>query len=337
MPQDLLPSKIITRFRKDKKIESTNEEVFALIQTLITNNSKSDKELLSLISKSVKNPNDWEKIAFALTVHTEEGKIYGSKLFKLAGLNGSKDAEFQYAELIGKGFISQPRNPLEALKIVKKIAAQKHIKANYVMAMDSIKRKSYTEALYYLREASNLGYGPAEGLLGSWYAKGINVPINLQKGFELLEKAHLQKIPDATANLSEFYISGKLIKKDRQRAFELLKEAACQGVPIAQHNLAEMYFDKEDIPTRNLAFAVEYWKMAAAQNFVISVYALGKLCQTGYKTENETIPVDVQLAIKNFTKIVNLGGNADLVRESKIALDSLSRLLIPVGLKNRIE
>jgi TPR repeat protein len=337
----LIPPSLISKFNKEGNLTSSRDAIYSLVNEIVKNSNLNDHELLQkLKAPEFGTHQDWEQIAKILTVHSRKGIPIGARLYKLAGLNGSLRAEFKYAELLSKGYDGQKRIPKEAFSLIKKLADKMHPQSNYIMAMDSIKRKSFGEAVHYLKIASELGYGPAKSLLGSFHAKGRHVKQDLKKGFELLTEAHKLNVPDAAANLSEYYITGVGLDSgiDRQKAFDLLQESATAGVAIAQHNIASMYFDNDPIPKQNITFAIEYFKMAAEQKYVPSCFTLATLCEKGLQVCKENVPKDLLLAREFYQRVLKYGNSKDhgeYIRNSEAALEKLNGLMIQIP-KNRI-
>lgn len=83
------------------------------------------------------------------------------------------------------------------------------------------------DALQALHQMQDLNINPGwaywkEGFI---YMKGLGVEKDLQKGFQLTEKAHLLGHPVAKGDLAFFYYKGMGTEKDLQKALELLEEA----------------------------------------------------------------------------------------------------------------
>jgi TPR repeat protein len=299
----LVPKNILKQLYKDNRISINYTKSIQLVDLLQKNYEKDNEQLLQLVSQFTTNFSDLDQLAHVLVKYSDAGKKYGWKLFKLSSLLGSVEGEFQYAHMLSLGFPGKERNQKEAMNIISRLARKNHPKSNHILALDAIKRKSFTEAVRYLNIASDGDFGLSQSILGTWTSKGQFVKKNAERGRELLQKAHEKSIPEASANLSEFFLRDN--PSNREKALELLLISATAGIPIAQHNLASLYLDTDDIPPQNVGFAIEYWKMAAEQNYIPSQFMLAQLSFNGFRTDKEEIPKDMNMARYFFEKVVH--------------------------------
>ena len=247
------------------------------------------------------------------------------------------------AMFFNSGFKGLPKDELTSNRLIRDLAKRGHPKANHALAMDAISRKSYAQAVEFLRIAADGGHGASQLILGNWYGQGNRVSLDLEKSMEYLNKACENGIFEAAVSLSGLYAKGtSTLKPDPKQSFELLKEAAEHGVAIAQCNLANHYFEGSDYVKQNPSFAVEYHKMAAEQKFTTSQFFLAKLCQTGYKAklENgiEEIPIDLKTSKYYYERVIadHDGSNScDLVLKAKFELSKFPDVLT-VPAKNSI-
>ncbi|KAJ3325123.1 hypothetical protein HDV06_004879 [Boothiomyces sp. JEL0866] len=260
----LPPDKILNELYTRKHISINAKKQKLLILNLIENNpldmTSDPKDFIQLGNVLNKNP---------------KGKNYALQLYKKGYELGSSDAEFMYAKLLSEGFAGQKGNNNEAMKHIKKLAAQNHGLANHVLALKAQSSGDIKSSLQYLNKAAENGALESMLILGEYYKTGKYLKKDLQKSFDYLTKA--KELPMAALLLAEFYKSGELIEKDNNKVLELTLVAANSGIAVAQHNAASMYFEQG-----NILFAIEYFKMAAAQKYIQSMFTLGTLYENGY-------------------------------------------------------
>ncbi|KAJ3276770.1 hypothetical protein HDV01_002824 [Terramyces sp. JEL0728] len=261
----LPPDKILTELYTRKYISLNAKQQKQLILNLIENKplalTNDPRDFIQLGNVLSKNPN---------------GKNYALQLYKKGYELGSSDAEFMYAKLLSEGFKGQKGNNNEAMKHIKKLAAGNHGLANHVLALKSQASGDIKSSLSYLNKAADNGALESMLMLGEYYKSGKYLTKDLQKSLEWLTKA--QEIPRAALLLAEFYKSGDLVEQDSAKVLELTLVAANAGIPVAQHNAASLYFEQG-----NVLFAIEYFKMAATQKYVQSMFTLGTLYENGYR------------------------------------------------------
>jgi hypothetical protein len=104
--KELLPGGLLKRLYKDKHLSIPREASTKVIATVAQNNGKSDSELLEMI-QGIANleAKDFNQLGHALAKRSEVGKLYGMRMFKLAGIKGSLEGQFQYAQLLGTGIV----------------------------------------------------------------------------------------------------------------------------------------------------------------------------------------------------------------------------------------
>lgn len=123
---------------------------------------------------------------------------------------------------------------------------------NYVYAYNNLgniyeDKKDYQKAFYYFEKGSILGEAYALNKLGEYYRKGIYVEKDLDKAFELYNKATIVPIdniyPYAYYNLAKyFYLTGDVVLvKNKKTAYEYLDIANRYGVLDASILLLQLY------------------------------------------------------------------------------------------------
>lgn len=77
-------------------------------------------------------------------------------------------------------------------------------------------------------------------LFGDMLAYGVCVPLNVERGWDLMEAAAKQGLPEALEQLGRYYQQGKFVQKDLSKAQYYLHEAGAMGNLNAQIRLAEL-------------------------------------------------------------------------------------------------
>jgi TPR repeat protein len=77
-------------------------------------------------------------------------------------------------------------------------------------------------------------------LFGDMLAYGVCVPVNVERGWDLIEAAAKQGLPEALEQIGRYYQQGKFVQKDLAKAQQFLHEAGAMGNLNAQVRLAEL-------------------------------------------------------------------------------------------------
>jgi hypothetical protein len=128
-------------------------------------------------------------------------------------------------------------------------------------------QRHLAEAVAYLTASANLGYGPAEGALGTAYVMGgQGVRHDAVKGVHLLELAAAQGERGAAVYLGMEYEDGDNgVPRDQAKAIVYLKQAAQQHHSIAEHRLGLDYEIGNGV-AHDRALAIEYLRRASTDN-----------------------------------------------------------------------
>ena len=143
----------------------------------------------------------------------------------------------------------------------------------------------YEEAYNLVKKSSDINCARGQNLLGIMYQKGIYVPKDDKKAFDLYEKAAAQKLPTAFYNIACCYFNGIGVPKDEKEELKYLEEAAVKGLPHAQFALGRFYYNGAKFIKKDTGRGVEWLTLAAEQGLPDAQYELSKLY---YKGENVT-------------------------------------------------
>jgi TPR repeat protein len=99
------------------------------------------------------------------------------------------------------------------------------------------------EAAFWLQEAADQGYAPAQYSLGMAYYGGISMPLDRYRALDLINRAADQSYAPALRELAFFYRTGRLTSKDPLRALMYLELAEQFGDQHAHLDRDEMVRD----------------------------------------------------------------------------------------------
>jgi sodium-type polar flagellar protein MotX len=85
-------------------------------------------------------------------------------------------------------------------------------------------------------------------LFGDMLAYGVCVPVNVERGWDLMDDAAKQGLPEALEQIGRYYQQGKFVQKDLVKAQYYLHEAGAMGNINAQIRLAELLLSGHGSP-----------------------------------------------------------------------------------------
>ena len=102
--------------------------------------------------------------------------------------------------------------------------------------------KNLPEGVKYIRMAAERGYAKAQCELGYFYEKGLGVPQDMKKSFDLNMQAAVQGNAIAQHNVGNKYYKGEGVDKDVNQSFTWCKKSADQGYTDAQFRLGKSVY-----------------------------------------------------------------------------------------------
>ena len=84
-------------------------------------------------------------------------------------------------------------------------------------------------------------------LYGDMLAWGVCVPVNVERGWDLMEAAAKQGLPEALEQIGRYYQQGRFVQKDLAKAQTFLFEAGRMGNLNAQIRLAELQIGRAHV------------------------------------------------------------------------------------------
>lgn len=160
-------------------------------------------------------------------------------------------------------------------------------------------------SLKQLETLVKAGNSDAMTELGNRYVWGLDVKTNVNKGYELLQKAAADNNVNALDSLASLHINGRLgsdggvIEKDDQKAYDYLAKAAELNSHWAQSTLSVFVMEKPLVcglaPEENakLSFywcskAVEQCNPTTGRSSVTAMHQLGLKYRDGVGTKQDT-------------------------------------------------
>lgn len=149
----------------------------------------------------------------------------------------------------------------------------------YERGMDAISgagpSRNDRDALEYFRRSAELGYGPAQVVLGYLYESGTMTGGSQSQAVDWYRKAANQGDVLAQWMLGRSYFNGGGIQQDLNAAQKWLKQAADQGNPFGAYYLARIMAD------RDYTKAPPLYKAAADQGLPPAQYYYAKALKEG--------------------------------------------------------
>jgi TPR repeat protein len=131
-------------------------------------------------------------------------------------------------------------------------------------------------AVDYFRRSAELGYAPAQVVLGSFYDTGSHVPQDSGAAADWYKKAAKQDDRVGDWLLGRLYYTGNGIPRDLAAAETWLQKAASQGDPYGQYLLGMVKLERNDYVNGALWF-----RKAAMQGMPQAQQQLGELLKDG--------------------------------------------------------
>jgi TPR repeat protein len=103
--------------------------------------------------------------------------------------------------------------------------------------------RSGANAIEYFRRSAELGFGPAQVVLGYFYETGLNTTADPGEAFELYKKAAQQGDPLAQWLAGRMIYLGE-VPRDLNEAANWLEKSSSQNNPFAQHLLGKIAFER---------------------------------------------------------------------------------------------
>jgi uncharacterized protein len=142
--------------------------------------------------------------------------------------------------------------------------------------------QSGANAIEYFRRSADLGYSPAQVVLGYFSETGTFAPREPAQAVSLYKKAAQQDDPLAAWLAGRMIVAGLVAPRDLNEAAALLKSSAEQGNPFGEYLLG-----KVDLERQQFSQAAEWLRQAAEQGLPQAQLQLARLLRDG-----QGVPMD---------------------------------------------
>ena len=132
------------------------------------------------------------------------------------------------------------------------------------------------QALSYFQRAGELGYAPAQTVLGYFYETGMIVAADPGQALDWYKKAGKQNDHLGNWLAGRLYLKGGTIERDLNAAEPLLQKSAFSGDPYGQYLLGLVKLERDDYPK-----AAQLFRQSAMQGLPQAQQQLGKLLKDG--------------------------------------------------------
>ncbi len=172
-------------------------------------------------------------------------------------------AQYLLGKTLLKGEDTEQDLP-RAEDLLRRASDQNNIYAKYTLAkamLDGTLPHNIDEAVKLLTSSADLGFAPAQYLIGKLLYQGEIIPKDLQRAIDYLEKAAGQNNPFSA------YLAGRILLteeavKDVLRAIKNLEIAAENGNDLAEYQLGKLYLYGKEVD-RDYEKAIAYLTSAA--------------------------------------------------------------------------
>jgi uncharacterized protein len=166
----------------------------------------------------------------------------------------------------------------------------------YEMGMNALTgvgpERNDQNALDYTRRSAELGYPPAEVVLGYLYETGMIVTRGPAEAANWYKKASQQDDPVAEWLLGRLILIGAFPPRDLNEAARWLQKSASHGDPFGQYLLGRVKLEREDYPA-----ALTWFRKAAMLGLPQAQQQLGMLLKQGQGTNVDKFEAYVWLQI----------------------------------------
>lgn len=192
----------------------------------------------------------------------------------------------QYLALKPMGKYRQQAKRQISLLREQQIREQKQIENKTLADNYYYRQQNYSEALYYYKQAAELGHASSQYLLGEMYEQAKGTKRNMRQAANWYAQAAKQGHVMAQATLGFMYSKGSGVNQDYSLAVIWYQKAAEQGHVNAQYNLGYLYSLGQSV-SKNYQQAAYWYKKSALQGDSDAQNGLGKLYETGLGVEKD--------------------------------------------------
>jgi TPR repeat protein len=170
------------------------------------------------------------------------------------------------------------------------------------------------DAIDDFRRSAELGYAPAQVVLGYFYDTGKVLTQEPGQALYWYKRAAAQNDPLAQRLVGEVVLSGRTGPVDRNEAGAWLTKSASQGDPFAAYLLGRIFLDRQDYAT-----AARWFRPAAMAGLPQAQRQLALLLKDGRGVQQDRVEAYVWLLVA--ADVLHNSGSEEL-SEVETALDS---------------
>jgi hypothetical protein len=193
-------------------------------------------------------------------------------IFAIAFALGSSAGDAQTAGLNGPQLFDQGMNAL----------------------MGSSVTRSDANAFEYFHRSADLGFAPAQVVLGYLFETGRATPVNAREAFGWYKKAAQQDDPLAQWLAGRLIYAGSVPGRDLNEASAFFQGAADHGDAFGEYLLGKVKFDRQDYPS-----AAAWLGKAAQQGLPQAQEQLAKLLRDGQGVAQDKFEAYVWMLVSN--------------------------------------
>jgi TPR repeat protein len=154
--------------------------------------------------------------------------------------------------------------------------------------------RSDLNAIEYFHRSAELGFAPAEVVLGYLFETGRATPISPREAFDWYKKAARQGDPLAQWLAGRIIYAGSIPGRDLNDATDFLQAAADHGDPFGEYLLGKVKLERQDYPK-----AAAWFVKAAQQGLPQAQEQLAKLLRDGQGVARDKFEAYVWMLVSN--------------------------------------
>jgi tetratricopeptide (TPR) repeat protein len=154
--------------------------------------------------------------------------------------------------------------------------------------------RSDLSAIEYFHRSAELGFAPAQVVLGYFFETGRATPADARAALDWYKKAAQQDDPLAQWMAGRIIYAGSVPGRDLNEASAFLQSAAGHGDPFGEYLLGKIKFDRQDYPN-----AAAWFGKAAQQGLPQAQEQLAKLLRDGQGVGQDKFEAYVWMLVSN--------------------------------------
>jgi len=160
--------------------------------------------------------------------------------------------------------------------------------------MGSRVTRSDLNAIEYFHRSADLGFAPAQVVLGYLFETGRATPVNAREALDWYKKAAQQDDPLAQWLAGRMIYAGSVPGRDLNDAISFLQSAADHGDPFGEYLLGKVKLERQDYPN-----AAAWFGKAAQQGLPQAQAQLATLLRDGQGVAQDKFEAYVWMLVSN--------------------------------------